>query len=261
MLFAAQVHADFSQAEDMMKKNDCLACHQVETKLVGPAFKEIANRYKPDATQDLMNSVIKGSTGKWGSTAMPPHPNLTSDEVKKIIEGILSLVGESTKSETKSEPLTEPAQKGSLDDIQRWARLFQGIHRFVSAGPACNSCHHVKNDAIIGGGVLAQDLTEVFTRLGKPGIRTVLNNLPFPVMEQAYKDKPLTEDEITAIVSFLQHADEQKFYQQPRDYGWGLFFAGVSGAFILFGFFFIVGRSRKRKPVAYDIFKRQIKSQ
>src|SRR3989338_1579684 len=253
-------YSNFDSAKELMEKSDCLACHQVETKLVGPSLKEIATRYKGSDIASLVNSVVKGSSGKWGAVPMPQHPNLTESEVKQMVEGILSLVGEPPKNDGKTEEPVVSTPKTSASDIQKGADLFQGTNRFINPGPACNSCHHVKNDAIIGGGVLAKDLTEVFTRLGQPGIHTVLNNLPFPVMEQAYKDKPLTEEEITAIVSFLQHADEQKFYQSPRDYGWGLFFAGLSGAAVLMLFFFFVGLRRKKQPVAHDIFKRQVKS-
>lgn len=257
--------AQTDEAKAIMGKSDCLACHSLNQKLVGPSFKEIASKYQSDKTAPdaLVESVVKGSTGKWGPAPMTAHPSLSDSEIRAMVDWILGLASQQAnagdKQEAKKE--TKPVKRApaSKEEIARGLDLFQGNLRFVNKGPTCISCHHVKNDAVIGGGILAKDLTTVFTRLNEPGVSAILGRPPFPVMEQAYKDQPLTKEEIKALVAFLEYAAKEHFYQQPRDYGLRLFNTGLVGAAFLFGLFGIFGFRRKKKAVAHDIFKRQEK--
>ncbi|HUO43342.1 MAG TPA: c-type cytochrome [Burkholderiales bacterium] len=81
----------------VMPKYDCRACHALDHKLVGPAWKDVAERYKGDATAEakLMDKVKKGGRGNWiqqtGGVSMPPHPNLSDDDLRKVVDFILSL--------------------------------------------------------------------------------------------------------------------------------------------------------------------------
>jgi cytochrome c2 len=146
------------------------------------------------------------------------------------------------------------------EDIVLGQNLFEGSTRLSNGGPACNSCHEVTNDAVIGGGILAKELTSVFSRLGGPGVRAILGSPPFPVMQEAYEDEPLTEPEVKALVGFLQRADSEKTLQQPRDYGIGLFASGVVGSGILLGLYSLLWRRRKRSSVNQSIYDRPVKS-
>ena len=101
-----------------------------------------------------------------------------------------------------------PPKEASPAEIARGQNLFQGLERLKNGGPACNSCHHVKNDAVIGGGVLAKELTTVFSTMGTPGINAILGKPPFPVMAAAYAEHPLTDDESAALVGFLHSRGE-----------------------------------------------------
>src|ERR1700754_4098924 len=77
----------------LIKKNDCLTCHKVDQKVVGPAYQDVANKYTAsDAVIDtLANKIIKGGSGNWGTIAMSPHPSLASDDAKEMVKYILSL--------------------------------------------------------------------------------------------------------------------------------------------------------------------------
>ncbi|MDY3330555.1 c-type cytochrome [Pelistega suis] len=67
----------------------CMACHNVDAKVIGPAFKEIAAKYAGDAAT-VAASIKNGSTGKWGPVPMPANP-VSDDEAKTLADWILSL--------------------------------------------------------------------------------------------------------------------------------------------------------------------------
>lgn len=71
----------------------CLACHQVDTKMVGPGYKEISAKYKGDATasEKLIAKIKNGGAGSWGEIPMPPNPTVTDDDAKALVTWILSL--------------------------------------------------------------------------------------------------------------------------------------------------------------------------
>lgn len=78
--------------EAMAKKYNCFACHQVDKKVVGPAYKEIAKKYKGDAGAEakLIAKVKKGGGGVWGSIPMPPN-NVPEPDIKIMVEWILAM--------------------------------------------------------------------------------------------------------------------------------------------------------------------------
>jgi cytochrome c len=81
-----------ADAEALAKAKGCYACHDINAKKVGPAFKDMAKKYagKPDAVAYLSERIKKGGVGVWGSVPMPPQ-NVTDEEAKKLAEWVLSL--------------------------------------------------------------------------------------------------------------------------------------------------------------------------
>ena len=81
------------QAKSLIIKNNCSACHLEASKLVGPSFLEVANRYKgsSDVFETLSKSIIEGGSGKWGEIHMPPQPTLSAIDAKQVIDYILAL--------------------------------------------------------------------------------------------------------------------------------------------------------------------------
>jgi cytochrome c len=77
----------------LAKASGCLNCHTVDKKLVGPALKDIAAKYKddPGAQARLEEKVKKGSTGTWGPIPMPPNSNVSDANIKTLVTFILSL--------------------------------------------------------------------------------------------------------------------------------------------------------------------------
>jgi len=71
---------------------NCMACHAVEKKLVGPSYKDVAAKYagQQDAVDKLSAKVIKGGSGVWGPIPMPANAQVTPDEAKKLVAWIMT---------------------------------------------------------------------------------------------------------------------------------------------------------------------------
>ena len=82
----------FAQAELAQKKN-CMACHAVDKKLVGPAYKDVAAKYAgdKDAIDKLAAKVLKGGAGVWGPVPMPANPQVSEAEAKQLVAWIMTL--------------------------------------------------------------------------------------------------------------------------------------------------------------------------
>jgi len=83
----------FATGRALMQSMDCKSCHKADQKVIGPAFVDVANKYKKnDATYTaLTNKITNGGTGVWGDVTMPAHPSLKPDEAKQILDWIFSL--------------------------------------------------------------------------------------------------------------------------------------------------------------------------
>jgi len=82
-----------SADQALAQKSACMSCHQIEKKVVGPAYKDIAKKYKGDAKAEehLVNVIKKGGKGVWGPVPMPPHPQVSDENAKKLAAWVLSL--------------------------------------------------------------------------------------------------------------------------------------------------------------------------
>src|SRR5688572_23212377 len=80
-------------SEELAKKNACTACHAIDKKLVGPAYKEVAKKYAGDkgAEAKLAEKVKKGGVGVWGQVPMPPNAAVKDEDVKTLVKWILGL--------------------------------------------------------------------------------------------------------------------------------------------------------------------------
>ena len=79
--------------EDLIKKDGCTACHAVDKKVVGPAYKDVANKYRndPKAAAYLQDKVKKGGAGVWGPVPMPPNTQVSDADIKTIVAWVLAL--------------------------------------------------------------------------------------------------------------------------------------------------------------------------
>ncbi|RPH58522.1 MAG: hypothetical protein EHM83_01475 [Burkholderiales bacterium] len=88
----AGVSAPALASADLAKKYNCTACHAVDKKLVGPAYKDVAAKYKSDAAAaaKLAEKVKKGGSGVWGPVPMPPNAAVPDADVKTLVDWVLA---------------------------------------------------------------------------------------------------------------------------------------------------------------------------
>jgi cytochrome c len=82
-----------ADAQQLLKDKACLSCHQTDKKLVGPAYKDVAAKYKSrkDAEAYLTKKIKEGSTGVWGAIPMPPNSTVGDDDAKTLAKFILTV--------------------------------------------------------------------------------------------------------------------------------------------------------------------------
>jgi len=90
LMLAGDVFA--TEMPQLAKKNNCTACHAMDRKLVGPAWMDVAKKYKGDkeAEANLVAKIQKGGRGVWGSMSMPPQSAKEAD-IKELVKFILAL--------------------------------------------------------------------------------------------------------------------------------------------------------------------------
>lgn len=79
--------------QELAQKKACMACHGMDKKIVGPAYLDVAKKYKgqKDAEAKLVQKVLKGGGGVWGTMAMPANAQVNEAEAKQLVKWILSL--------------------------------------------------------------------------------------------------------------------------------------------------------------------------
>lgn len=89
LLIAGQASAD----EALAKAKNCMSCHAMDKKVVGPSYKDVAKKYagKADAAAMLEGKVKKGGSGAWGTVPMPPNPAISDADIKKLVAWILAI--------------------------------------------------------------------------------------------------------------------------------------------------------------------------
>lgn len=84
---------DYQKGLELIAKSDCLTCHKVSEKLIGPAYKEVAAKYEntEENIAMLTGKIIKGGQGVWGQIPMTAHPQLSESDAKQMVKYILLL--------------------------------------------------------------------------------------------------------------------------------------------------------------------------
>ena len=80
-------------SQDLAQKKNCMACHAVDKKLVGPSYKDVAAKYagQKDAVDKLAQKVIKGGSGTWGPVPMPANAQVSDAEAKQLVQWLMTV--------------------------------------------------------------------------------------------------------------------------------------------------------------------------
>lgn len=232
----------------------CASCHALDSEsLVGPGLEGVVEQRdrdwlirkisEPDSLSAEGDPITEELVSEYGSEM--PNLGVSAADAESIVD----FLGDGDPDADAAVDLDFTPEQ-----IEEGGRLFEGAQRFENRGVSCNACHDVHRDDVFGGGSLAADLTDY----GAQGVDALLHNPPFPEMEVAYEDRPLTDNEIESLQAFLHDVEQNP--DDPRPPG-GIFFAsGLLGMVILIGLCSVVWRGRRRESVNQDIYDRQIKS-
>lgn len=156
--------------------------------------------------------------------------------------------------------IIEINQDSTLQAISDGASLFDGSTKLTNGGSSCITCHNIASDMVISGGLLAKDLTNVYTRMGDQGVAAIIGTPPFPAMASAFKDKDITPEEIANLKAFLQYVDQESATQIGDSMDSVFLMYSPIGLVIWLIFIYFFWSNRKKESVKKEIFDRQIKS-
>lgn len=254
-------------------KQTCSACHSIgKGKVVGPDLKDVHKRRK----EEWIVKFVKGSQAliksgdadakavfEENNQMVMPDQNLSEADVKSVLAYITEQSGGTAEpvpiASSEAAPGIQDTLSASPGLVADGKSYFEGSKSFVNGGASCISCHNINHKDLIAGGVLAKDITHSYSRLGgDAGLTGILSSPPFPAMTAAFKNSPLTDPEIKAIVAFLKNADSVK--TEPPQGTNPLLSGGFIGFLILFVIILAVWNKRKHATVKKDIYDRQIKA-
>ncbi len=257
------------EGEDIFKKT-CAACHTIgKGRLVGPDLQNVTQKQ----SKEWLLAFIKSSTSviKSGDAdavaifeeynrIMMPDNNFSDDQIMAVLDYISQgSQGGSGGSATAATPATDILAETTPDNVANGASLFDGHRRLSNGGPSCASCHKVRDERIFSSGTLAKDLSQTYENIGTAGVSAIVKNPPFPVMQAAYKNHPLTEEEVIDLTAYLKSVSEQRIYQVPADFSMFFGIFGILAFIAIFMSTIILYFKRKRLAVNHDILSRPSK--
>lgn len=239
VLLGLAVAADGAQ----LYSQHCAGCHGPTAAGIPGAFPPLAGNPNVQNQAHVLTVIKQGLNGalevngqKYNGV-MPPMAQVSDADAGAIAVYLQGLGG----SQTAQTPAAVPQADVAL--APQGKAFFEGQQRFTNGGSPCIACHTVGN-SLMGGGNLGKDKTDVYTRLGAAGIQGVLSNISFPVMREAFKNKPLTPEEITALTAYFAQVSKEKVHPAWRDSG-RLLYAGAFGALLLFVAMAMVWNNRR----------------
>jgi mono/diheme cytochrome c family protein len=232
---AAPPAAAQSPAEDLFARK-CGSCHTVGKGVrVGPDLKDVAKRRArtwldqfvkaPSALLDS-DADARNLLAEWKGVRMPDL-GISDADVRLLVDLVIRCSAEPCNLAGKFVPATTATEK----DMALGREVFLGLTPMKAGGAPCVSCHTVRGTkSLLGGGLLAKDLTNVFARLGDEGLDNALKSPAFPLMNKLFADHPIDAAEAFALRAFLYRANLGG--EPARDDSWSVALAGSLGALV-----------------------------
>jgi ubiquinol-cytochrome c reductase cytochrome c subunit len=228
----------------------CAACHGPEGQGIPGAIPPLVGNPRIQDEAYVIRVTREGISGPLevgGVTytgVMPPMPQVSEAEARAIAAYLKGLSGGGQEA---------PATPRTQGDPALGRALYLGQKPLQNGGAPCQACHTVAGVGFLGGGSLGKDLTEAAKRLGgEGGLSAILKNpTAWPVMREAYKDKPLTEAEAAALAAFLVQVSKEA--PRPPSLYLGRFLAAGLVLFALLLFYQIILWQMRPKSLAERI--------
>lgn len=254
------------EGEDLFKKT-CAACHTIgKGRLVGPDLSNVTEK----RSREWLVSFIKSSTTKINggdadavaifkeyNNLLMPDNNYTDAQVMAVLNFIEQ--GGSGEGSGSSIPAVDILNEVTSENINTGAQLFSGNQRLSNGGSACSSCHKVRDERIFSSGTLAKDLSETYDVMGSAGVAAIIKSPPFPIMNTAYTNHALTDEEVLDLTAYLRSVSQQRIYQRPTDFSLFFAFFGIVVFVMIFMSTIILYFKRKKFPVNREILDRPSK--
>lgn len=229
----------------------CSSCHTIGSGVLkGPDLKDVTKKRKEDwlirfiqSSADMIESGDADAVkiyNDFGQKDMPDQ-RLSPDEIQQILKFIESGGAVSSSINIKS------ALEAKPDDVLAGKEKFLGLRPLSNGGPACLSCHSAGDYGAMGGGTLAKNLTTVYSNYNDKGLSVALKKSAFPVMTEIFAEKPLSDDEIFQIKSFLYQVDKEGVKKDESQKKF--LFLGLGGAVLMLGLIDFTWRRRRKSSV------------
>jgi len=252
-----------NDGEQLFNKT-CFACHSIgKGRLVGPDLLNITDK----RSQEWLISFIKSSTSliksgdpeanaifkEYNNLLMPD--NAYSDaQIVSILEYISQ--GGANDSGQGNAAEVDILSGTTADNVNAGLRIFSGRQQLTNGGAACSACHKVSDERIFSSGTLAKDLSESHDVMGSAGMAAIIRSSPFPVMQVAYKEHALTEEEVINLTAYLKSVSKERIYQRPRYFGDIFALLGIMAFCLIFLSTIILYYKRKKNPVNQELLDR-----
>lgn len=247
LLAIGSSHAAFNAPEFFDKK--CSSCHTVGGgDDIGPDLKGVTERRPQEwiikmilSSQDLIKSgdpTAVALFNKYNKKKMP-DAEISQEDIQKLLDFINTGGPGEVAMESK------PASDATPQEVALGEILFLGTQPLANGGPSCLSCHSVGNVGPLGGGTLGLNLTQVYSRYKDKGLSRALQKMGFPIMQEIYDSKPLTEEEAYALKAFLY--EEDKKGPEVTGNEKKFLFLGLGGTIVLLGIIDLSWRKRRKK--------------
>jgi len=212
-VFASVRVASAQETIDEYFRKNCFSCHTIGGgPLTGPDLAGVTKRkdraWLAGFMKDPQGVIQRGDPyaqkifeEAGGKVIMPPSPGMTNELSDKLLDWIEA---EAAKENSPFKGLQLPTKPFTQKDRELGREIFLGRRRLSAGGVACIACHSLHDTPALGGGQLGPDLTNIYEVQGRKALSAWLVAPQTQTMQPIFKDRPLTGDEIHALVAYFE---------------------------------------------------------